>query len=162
MPEYPPRREDDAPREGPILELARNVGALVNFVTDVAAQIVAAGQAYAPAERPLETYRPTFRPSAHPTFTPGFRPYGAEQRLASAAREPLVDLFDEGEEIVLVVEWPDGDVEQIAVSVQDDVLALGFGAGAPAVDLLLPGAVEPSSLRQQARNGIVEIRLRRA
>jgi hypothetical protein len=150
MPEYPSRREEDERWEGPILELARSVGALVNFVTDVAAQLVAAG--HAPAAPPLETYHPA---------TPGFRPYGSEQRLASAAREPLVDVFDEDEEIVLVVEWPDGDVEQIEVSVQDDVLALVFGPGTSAVDLLLPGAVEPSSLRRRARNGIVEIRMRR-
>ncbi|NTV64239.1 MAG: hypothetical protein HGA65_11975 [Oscillochloris sp.] len=162
MPDYPPRRDDEPPREGPIFDLARSVGSLLHMVSDVANQIAASSQTYAPPPRPPQFYRPTFRPSANPTFMTGFQPSGADQRLAAAGREPLVDLFDEGAEIVIVVEWPDGDVEQIEVSVQDDVLALAFGAGAPALDLLLPAAVSPASLRRQARNGIVEIRLRRA
>lgn len=161
MPEEPTRREDAAPREDPLVALARGAGALVSFVGDVAARLAAASQERA-AARPFGGYRPTFRPSANPSFTGGLRPSGAEPRLAPAAREPLVDLFDEGDEIAIVVEWPEGDVDQIEVSVEGDVLTLIFGAGAPAVDMLLPAAVDPASLRRQARNGIVEIRLRRA
>lgn len=162
MPEDPPRREDDAPREDPLLGIARGVGAMVNFVTNVAGQIAAASQPPSPGARSREIFRSNFRPTATPDFSPGLRPYGSEQRLAVAGREPLIDLFDEGAEVVVVVEWPDGDVEQIEVSAHDDVLALSFSPDAPAVDLLLPGAVDPASLRRQARNGIAEIRLRRA
>jgi HSP20 family molecular chaperone IbpA len=87
---------------------------------------------------------------------------GAGAALAGV-RDPLVDLFDEGDEIVVVVEWPYVDEGQLQVEVQDDVLSLTIGGEWPySTDLLLPGSVEAASMRQIYRNGLTEVRLRRA
>lgn len=148
MPEQPARApEDELPRDSGLYELARGVGALVNLVTNVAGAIsTAVNQPRTPAARPVNFGRP-------PPPAP---------RVAPLAREPTVDLFDEGEEIVVVVEWPDGDVGALAVEVQDDVFAIALGDGGPTLELLLPAVVDPASLRQSARNGIVALRMRRA
>lgn len=139
--------QDEEWRDIHLDDIVRGVGALVNFVSDVAAQLGSTvNQSRTAAARPLNAGLPR----------------AAEAEAALGLREPLVELFDEGEEIVLVVEWPDGDVGQLAVSVEDDVLSLSFGDGAPIIDLLLPAIVIPSSLRQRASNGICELRLRRA
>jgi HSP20 family protein len=105
--------------------------------------------------------------AANQSRTPAARPIGSgtlhrAPDLAADPREPLLDLFDEGEEIVVVVEWPDGDPSQIEAEANGDVLALSFGGGAPDADLLLPAPVDPAVLRRSTRNGVTEIRLRRA
>jgi hypothetical protein len=153
MPERPAYSpQDEGWRDIHLEDLIRGAGALITFVSDVAAQLGSAvNQTRTPAARPFNN-APRFPYAA--TYSP--------PQTAPAVRAPLVELFDEGEEIILVVEWPDGDVGQLSVSVEDDVLSLAFGAGAPNIDLLLPALVNPSSLRQQTRNGIAEIRLGRA
>jgi HSP20 family molecular chaperone IbpA len=147
MPEQPARApEDEEPRDSTLYELARGVGALVNLVTNVAGAIsTAVNQPRLPAARPV-----TFK-----------RPLPAAPRVAPLAREPIVDLFDEGEEIVVVLEWPDGDVGALGVDVQDDVLAIALGNSGSTLELLLPAVVDPASLRLSARNGIAAIRMRR-
>lgn len=78
------------------------------------------------------------------------------------AREPLVDLFDEGAEILLVAELPGADQADIAVELHGDILAIEVGgARRYAKELLLPAPVDPDSLRQSYRNGILEIRLKK-
>lgn len=145
MPERRPGPpEDEGWRDIHLDDIVRGVGSLIGFVSSVAESLSSgANQSRTPAARPVNRGQPL----AH---------------LDPGAAEPAVDLFDEGAEIVLVVDWRDGDAGQVEVSVQDDVLSLGFGGAAPAVDLLLPGVVDPASLRLSARNGISEIRLRRA
>lgn len=75
-------------------------------------------------------------------------------------REPLVDLFDEEKEILVVVELPGVAEEEINVQVHDDVLSLETsGQRKYAKEVLLPGAAQAESLRQTYRNGILELRL---
>lgn len=76
------------------------------------------------------------------------------------AREPLVDVFDEEEEIVVVVELPGVSEEEIEVAVREDILSLEtVGERKYAKEVLLPCAVEAETLQQTYRNGILEIRL---
>ncbi len=146
MPERPARPpQDEGWRDIHLEDIARGVGSLINFVSDVVESFGSAiGQTRTPAARPL---------SPRSAWPQGAGP--------AEPRDLLLDLFDEGAEIVLVIEWPD-DAGPLEVSVQDDVLTLAFEGEAPAIDLLLPAIVDPASLRLSARNGISEIRLRRA
>lgn len=147
MPERPGRPpQDEGWRDIHLDDIARGVGSLINFVSDVVESFGSTvGQARTPAARPISP-----------------RPAGAPADADAAdQRDLLLDLFDEGEEIVLVAEWPD-DAGPLEVSVQDDVLTLAFADEAPPIELLLPAVVDPASLRRADRNGIVEIRLRRA
>ncbi|MBC8162386.1 MAG: Hsp20/alpha crystallin family protein [Roseiflexaceae bacterium] len=77
------------------------------------------------------------------------------------AREPLLDLFDEDGELVVVVELPGVDEADIRVTLRGAVLALEtIGARRFSRELALPGEVEQVFV-QQYHNGILEIRLRK-
>jgi HSP20 family molecular chaperone IbpA len=74
-----------------------------------------------------------------------------------------IDIFDEGGEILVVIELPGVRTENIRIDVQDDILDLST-EGSPrfAHELLLPALVKPESLRWTYRTGILEIRLDKA
>ncbi len=75
-------------------------------------------------------------------------------------REPLVDLFDEEGEILVVIELPGVAEEEIHVEIHDDVLSLETsGQRKYAKEVLLPSTVQAESLRQTYRNGILELRM---
>lgn len=87
--------------------------------------------------------------SSHPTSEP-------------QVREPLVDLFDEGDEIIVVAEMPGVQMSEIRVTLNEDVLALETtGDRRYMKELLLPAAVDPTTIQQTYRNGILELRLQR-
>jgi HSP20 family protein len=82
---------------------------------------------------------------------------GAE---VSPVREPLVDVFDEDAELLIVAELPGVAEEDLRVELHGDVLAIETaGERRFAKELLLPVAVAPASLRTMYRNGILELRL---
>ncbi len=77
-------------------------------------------------------------------------------------REPLVDVFDEEQEIIIVVELPGVSEEEIHVEIQDDILSLETtGERKYAKEILLPGAVDTATLQKAYKNGILELRLRK-
>ena len=82
----------------------------------------------------------------------------------SDVREPLVDVFDEGDHILVVAELP-GVVEgDILVESKDDILTLSATGRERkyAKEVLLPAMIDPVSLQQSYQNGILEIRLGKA
>jgi HSP20 family protein len=83
-----------------------------------------------------------------------------EGPVVSDTREPLVDVFDEGEEIVVVAEIPGVQEKDIHLDVNGDVLALS--ATGPKrkyeKEILLPAAVDPGKQRQSYQNGYLELR----
>lgn len=99
---------------------------------------------------------------------PRVQPFGnirktEEGPVVADVREPLVDMFDEGEEILVVAELPGVSEAQISVALQDDILSVETtGERRYAKELLLSAAVEPGSLRQSYTNGILELRLKKA
>ena len=83
--------------------------------------------------------------------------------VVADVREPLVDLFDETEEILLVAELPGVDEDEISVELHGDVLSLETsGACKFAREVLLPAPVVADSLEKTYRNGILELRLKKA
>jgi HSP20 family protein len=83
--------------------------------------------------------------------------------VVAEVREPLVDTFDEGAEILVVAELPGVSEAQIAVELQGDILSIvTAGERRYAKELLLDAPVAPGSLRQSYTNGILEIRLKKA
>ncbi|MBI4507679.1 MAG: Hsp20/alpha crystallin family protein [Chloroflexi bacterium] len=81
----------------------------------------------------------------------------------SETREPLVDVFDEGDHVVVVVELPGVAKEDIRIEVRGDVLALSAEGAVRkyAKEVVLPAEVAAQSLRQTLQNGILEVRLRK-
>jgi len=83
-----------------------------------------------------------------------------EGPVVSDTREPLVDVFDENDEIVVVAEVPGVQEKDIHVEIEGDVLALS--ATGPKrkyeKEVLLPAAVDPAARRQSYQNGYLELR----
>ena len=78
-------------------------------------------------------------------------------------REPLVDVFDEEREILVVAELPGVGEQEIHVEVQDDILSLETtGARRYAKEILLPEPVDAATLQKAYKNGILELRLKKA
>ncbi len=78
-------------------------------------------------------------------------------------REPLVDLFDEESEIVLVAELPGVAEDEVHVALQDDILSLETtGERKYAREILLPEPVAAATLQKTYKNGILEVRLQKA
>jgi HSP20 family protein len=78
-------------------------------------------------------------------------------------REPLLDLFDEDTEIVITAELPGVSEDSIATTLSGDTLSLSTtGAYRYAKTVALPTPVDPESLTRNYRNGILQIRLKKA
>ena len=77
-------------------------------------------------------------------------------------REPLVDVFDEAQEIVIAAELPGVSETEIHIEIQDDVLSLETnGERKYAKEILLPTEVDAASLQKTYKNGILELRLKK-
>ena len=86
-----------------------------------------------------------------------------EGPVVAEVREPLVDLFDEEQEIIIVAELPGVGAEEIHIEVRDDILSLETtGERKYAKEILLPGAVDATTLQKTYKNGILEVRLDKA
>lgn len=86
-----------------------------------------------------------------------------EGPVVAEEREPLVDVFDEGELILVVAELPGVDKDDIQIEVQDDILSLSAtGARKYTKELLLPSLVDADTMETTYHNGILEVRLRKA
>jgi len=78
-------------------------------------------------------------------------------------REPLVDVFDEEDEILIVAELPGVSEEEIQVEIRDDILSLETtGQHRFAKEILLSAPVDADAMQKAYKNGILELRLAKA
>lgn len=84
--------------------------------------------------------------------------------IVEEAREPLVDLFDEGNYIRLVTELPGAAETEIVAEVQgDDVVQISTtGRKKYSKEVLLSAKVDPKSVTRSYANGVLELRLQKA
>lgn len=83
--------------------------------------------------------------------------------VVDEAREPLVDVFDEGDELLATAEVPGVKDAEITVTIRGDVLLIETRGDRRYVkEILLPSAVDAATLRRTYNNGILEIRLKKA
>jgi HSP20 family protein len=79
------------------------------------------------------------------------------------AREPLIDCFDEADEIVITAEIPGVRADELDFKVEDATLTIRTtGARRYHAVVDLPAAVVAASLAPELRNGILSIRIRKA
>ena len=83
--------------------------------------------------------------------------------VVAEVREPIVDVFDEGERLVVIAELPGVAENDIHLEVKDDILDLAAEAKDRkySKEVLLPSAVDADSMESSYKNGILEIRLRK-
>ena len=79
----------------------------------------------------------------------------------SEEREPIVDIFDEGEEVRIIVEVPGVTEESIKTEVKGDVLTLEAKGSERKYykEIVLPKEVDPGTLTSKYKNGVLEIRV---
>jgi len=99
---------------------------------------------------------------------PRVEPFGNIRRtergpIVEEVREPLTDLFDEDDRLLVVFELPGVEANEIRIEIEDDVLKFSTtGKRKYAKELPLPCPVDESTMETTYKNGILEIRLRKA
>ena len=80
--------------------------------------------------------------------------------VVQEVREPLVDMFEEHDHLLLVAEMPGIQADQVQIEIKDDILTLTAASGDKKYhkELLLPKSYDPDQVAISAKNGIVEIR----
>jgi HSP20 family protein len=97
---------------------------------------------------------------------PIVEPFGNVRKTARGPvveeeRQPLVDVFDETDHILVIVELPGIEEEHISTSVKGDILTLSAANGERKYykEVLLPADVDADSLKSKYKNGVLEIRM---
>lgn len=81
----------------------------------------------------------------------------------SDVREPLVDVFDEGDEVLVIAEMPGVDEKDISVKVTGaELKIITKGEFQYAKEVELPVKVKQKPLRKTYRNGLLELRFAKA
>ncbi len=78
-------------------------------------------------------------------------------------REPITDIFDEKDEIVVIAEMPGIEEKDIKIDLKEDILEISADSKHRKYrkELLLPVKGEMANLTQKFTNGILEIRLKK-
>lgn len=86
-----------------------------------------------------------------------------EGTVVAGVREPLVDVLDEGDELVVIAELPGVEAGDIRVGVKGDILELSAETRDRNYhkEILLPSPVATESMETSYKNGILEIRLKK-
>jgi HSP20 family protein len=83
--------------------------------------------------------------------------------VITGTREPLVDVMDEGDHLVVIAELPGIEEQNIQLKAEGDILSISASTRDRSYqkEVLLPWAVGLETLESSYRNGILEIRITR-
>ena len=84
-----------------------------------------------------------------------------EGPVIEEAREPMVDVFDERDEMRVIAEMPGVDESDIKVELKGDLLTIvAEGSGRKySKELIMPAAGDPAAMTFSYKNGILEVTL---
>ncbi len=84
-----------------------------------------------------------------------------EGTVVAEVREPLVDVLDEGDQLVVIAELPGVEEDDIHLEAKEDILELMAEAKDRkySKEVLLPYPVDINTMESSYRNGILEIKL---
>lgn len=76
-------------------------------------------------------------------------------------REPLVDIFDEKDHVVVIAELPGVEEKQISTKLEGDILILSAAGGDRKYykEVVLPKDVDTGTLQSKYKNGVLEFRI---
>jgi len=83
--------------------------------------------------------------------------------VVEEVREPMVDVFDEQDRVLVIAELPGVSENEIKLEVVGDILNLSASDKDRkyAREILLPGKVKPDTIKTSYNNGILEITLQK-
>ena len=83
--------------------------------------------------------------------------------VVDEVREPLVDVFEEQDHVLVVAEMPGIADNDLHLELRDDVLTIAAARGDKKYrkELLLPAVFPPDKMSHTCRNGILEVKLSR-
>ena len=86
-----------------------------------------------------------------------------EGPIVKEEREPLTDVFDEKNEILIISEIPGVGEEGVAVSLKGDILEISASGKNRTYykEILLPAKVKAETLTRRFKNGLLEIRIKK-
>jgi HSP20 family protein len=91
---------------------------------------------------------------------------GEKEAAIIEEREPLVDVFERGDEIVVVAEMPGVEKDKVNVKVAEDGRTLIISGSDTDrryyKEVDLPARVDPSSIKTTYKNGVLEVKLKKA
>jgi HSP20 family protein len=78
-------------------------------------------------------------------------------------REPITDVFDESDEVIIIAEMPGIEESDIIIDLNDDILEISTKNPKKSYrkELLLPIKSEKNSIKQKYTNGILEIKIKK-
>ena len=78
-------------------------------------------------------------------------------------REPITDLFDEKEEIIIIAELPGVGEEDIKLDLNGDILEISAQRGERKFykEVLIPAEVKAETMRSSYKTGILEVRIKK-
>lgn len=123
--------------------------------------------------RQFEPHIYGFSMSVGPNGKPVIREFGNIHRrgVGSAGirevheeREPLIDIFEEGDYVVVVAEVPGVKKEDIELYAAEDFLRISVSTAERSYykKLILPAKVNPRSAKASYKNGVLEVRFQKA
>jgi HSP20 family protein len=85
------------------------------------------------------------------------------QATVREVMEPLVDVFEESDHVLVVAELPGVSAEDVQLELHDDILTIAAARGAKKYrkEVLLPASFAEESMSRTCRNGILEVKLAR-
>lgn len=148
---------------GPLIELA-------DKVTKEGGVIERQGEFKVPGQKEMKgVYGFTIRTAVGPggERRPVVQPFGNIKKTPTGpvieeAREPIVDVFEETDEVRIVAELAGVSEEEIQYEIHGDVVALSTTGGRKYnKEILLKSPVEEGSAKTSYKNGMFELRLKK-
>jgi len=81
--------------------------------------------------------------------------------IVQETTEPVTDIFDEGEELLLIIEMPGVEQDHIYLDIKEDIIIISADAKDRryAGEVLLPSVVNPGTVKTSCNAGVLEIRM---
>jgi HSP20 family protein len=85
------------------------------------------------------------------------------QPVVHEIREPMVDLFEEADHVLIVAELPGIGDKELELELRDDILVIAAAKGEKKYrkEVLLPSAFAADKMSHTCRNGILEVRFQK-
>ena len=148
--------------------LFQGIGNLIDLVSRIEeegkGEVKREGEFTSPSGRVKAVYGFSVRTSLG--GKPTVEPFGNVRKspkgpVVEEERQPLVDVFDEKDHVLVIIELPGVEEEHISTKVKGDILTLSAANGDRKyyTEVVLPEGVDTGTLKSKYKNGVLEIRI---